>query len=516
MKFTKIPAKGNVAPAGKSVAYLQVDNWNDYSFVTMFYLYVHDERGELQDIGSVKIAFKGQDADTTTHSTFPDHFPKLSDAYFSLGQDADYYKNIRGKLSKELSDSILSGLNDLAYTGKNPKKLQSEQVFTTSLLRSVSLTAIEGQYRRVLDGAAPLSNFKFVYDRPQEEKFAGVELSFSVAAESKPSTNIHAIIGRNGSGKTTLLNGMIESIVGPEEKNSYFFDTSGIRRRPISRDYFSSLVSVAFSAFDPFSPPQEQSDPSMGTCYYYIGLKNITSDATSALKELPMLREEFCSSIAICMSQPEKRRRWLNAINALESDANFAEMHLQSLGHKFKTGQLEKTALELIRKMSSGHTIVLLTVTKLVATVEEKTLVIIDEPESHLHPPLLGAFLRALSELLFDRNGVAIIATHSPVVLQEIPKSCVWKLTRARLSMSGSRPGLQTFGENVGVLTHEAFGLEVTKSGFYTLLQAAVDEGETFDDIMYEYDEQLGFEAQATLRAMILNRDNQAVKNEKA
>ncbi len=40
--------------------------------------------------------------------------------------------------------------------------------------------------------------------------------------------------------------------------------------------------------------------------------------------------------------------------------------------------------------MSSGHAIVLLTVTKLVARVEEKTLVLIDEPESHLHPPLLS------------------------------------------------------------------------------------------------------------------------------
>ncbi len=46
--------------------------------------------------------------------------------------------------------------------------------------------------------------------------------------------------------------------------------------------------------------------------------------------------------------------------------------------------------MALIKRMSSGHAIVLLTVTKLVARVEEKTLVLIDEPESHLHPPLLS------------------------------------------------------------------------------------------------------------------------------
>jgi len=87
-------------------------------------------------------------------------------------------------------------------------------------------------------------------------------------------------------------------------------------------------------------------------------------------------------------------------------------------------------AKSLFNRMSSGHAIVLLTITKLVETVEEKTLLLIDEPESHLHPPLLSAFTRALSDLLVNRNGVAIIATHSPVVLQEVPKSCVSILRR--------------------------------------------------------------------------------------
>jgi predicted ATP-dependent endonuclease of OLD family len=72
--------------------------------------------------------------------------------------------------------------------------------------------------------------------------------------------------------------------------------------------------------------------------------------------------------------------------------------------------------------LSSGHKIVLLTMTRLVELVEQRTLVLIDEPEAHLHPPLLSSFVRALSALLKRRNAVAIIATHSPVVLQETPR----------------------------------------------------------------------------------------------
>ncbi|MDT9120903.1 AAA family ATPase, partial [Escherichia coli] len=83
-------------------------------------------------------------------------------------------------------------------------------------------------------------------------------------------------------------------------------------------------------------------------------------------------------------------------------------------------------------RMSSGHAIVLFTITRLVDVVGEKSLVLFDEPEVHLHPPLLSAFLRTLCDLLDARNGVAIIPTHSPVVLQEVPKSCMWKVLRSR------------------------------------------------------------------------------------
>ena len=166
-----------------------------------------------------------------------------------------------------------------------------------------------------------------------------------------------------------------------------------------------------------------------------------------------------------------------------------------------------KYAGQLASRMSSGHSIVLLTITRLVDTVDEKTLVLLDEPESHLHPPLLSAFTRALSDLLHDRNGVAIVATHSPVVLQEVPKSCVWKLTRIRAQGRSDRPERETFGENVGILTREVFGLEVSKSGFHDLLEQSVARGGAFDEIMQSYGGQIGTEAQAILISLIAARD---------
>lgn len=161
--------------------------------------------------------------------------------------------------------------------------------------------------------------------------------------------------------------------------------------------------------------------------------------------------------------------------------------------------------------LSSGHKLVVLTITRLVEAVEERTLVLLVEPEAHLHPPLLAAFIRALSDLLVDRNGVAIIATYSPVILQEVPRHCVWKLRRAGSRLVAERPTLETFGENVGILTREVFGLEVTETGYHQLLSRAVKQLGSYQQVLTYFGGALGAEARALVQALVATRpDNQS------
>ncbi len=501
MNIVVVPREQRVPTTGVNTAYLHVDRWNDFSFVTMFYMTVLDGNGKSHDIGQVKIGFKGQTIEKSTYKTLNNSFLTLPDGYFSVGQDVEYYKNMV-QLPESTRIVLLKGLKDIAFDSSLIDLAQDEDVFRTSLLRDVSLSVIKGQFARVLDGRNPLTDFEFKFVRPDQEKMSGIELKFSVNVGDKPTTNIHAIIGRNGVGKTTLLNGMIEAVTSKGQSVAKFYDVEGWRNDPIDTDYFSSLVSVSFSAFDPFSPPSEQPDPSKGTCYFYIGLKN----GDDSLKGLADIHEDFLQALKACLSQAPKRARWLEAIDTLESDENFAGMRLKDLAD-YSGEVLTKNARKRIKKMSSGHAVVLLTITRLVATVEEKTLVLIDEPESHLHPPLLSAFVRALSDLLLDRNGVAIIATHSPVVLQEVPRRCAWKINRSGLETKALRPSVETFGENVGILTREVFGLEVVKSGFHDLLVKSVEAGGTYESIVEDYRDQLGLEARALLKALVVNRD---------
>lgn len=510
LTFKKIEHK-SLPPSGrKLVAYLWEDNWDDHKLKTTFTLVVCDENRKEHKIGKLKLGIAGIESGWVSEH-LPETFNGVSETSFSLGQDDEYYKNIRNLLSKDLGNLILVRLNDVAYSRSCFELAMDEPVFKTSLLRSVSISVIQGQFTRILNGETPLTEFNFLYRKQQSEENAGIDLSFNVRPGSTPSSNIHVLIGRNGVGKTTLLNNIIKTIIDTTDGQTdsgevlvQYEGYSGLNNLP--RDYFSSISSVSFSAFDPFIPPQNRPDRSVGTCYFYIGLKKNEDLKTNELKDIEVLRSDFLVSLKICFGLDSKKKRWLNAITTLESDSNFADMGLTELADSMDQNQLESEAYSKIEHMSSGHMIVLLTLTSLIETVEEKTLVLIDEPESHLHPPLLSAFTRALSDLLIDRNAVAIIATHSPVVLQEVPRSCVWKLERTGNYGKSFRPENETFGENVGILTREVFGLEVSKSGFHALLAETIRSGKTFEEIMALYEDQLGFEGQAILRALIANR----------
>jgi hypothetical protein len=243
MKFIILQRNAKIPETGINTAYLMIDYWDDFSFKTMFYLSIHDEEGILHGIGNIKIGFAGQTTDKSSYSILDPEFESLPDSFFSVGQDVDYYRKI-STLTRSIRNSVLAGLRDIVHDQSKIEHNKHETVFHTSLLRSVSLSVIKGQYHRVLNGHAPLTNFEFKFVRPETSSVAGIDLSFRVEAESMPSTNIHAIIGRNGAGKTTLLNNMVESITSKGNSVAKFYDLGGFSPQPISNDYFSSLDSV--------------------------------------------------------------------------------------------------------------------------------------------------------------------------------------------------------------------------------------------------------------------------------
>lgn len=504
MLFVVLP-RGSWPPSSPGErAYLSTDNWDDYNYKTLYNLFYVGPDGERHDVGGVKIARFGMGSEKG-RPALPERFEVLPDGYFSLGQDDAYYSNLNS-LGAETRDSVLAALRDLATDRDLFERARHEDVVGVSLMRSVSASSVTGQFHRLASGGARLTDYAFSYTPPVPRDGRAATLSFAVVPESEPPTNIHVIIGRNGVGKTRLLQLMARALVSGQSDSA-----SGAFLWNDENDggHFANLVSVSFSAFDDFEPLPVRRNKATGMQHAYVGLKwQRGADGKQRPPKSPeQLSKEFVESVRICRSGA-RSSRWLRALEMLEADPIFSDANITAITEDpDDAGTAE--ALDAFRQLSSGHKIVLLTMTRLVEVVEERTLVLLDEPEAHLHPPLLSAFVRSLSDLMTNRNAVAIIATHSPVVLQEAPRSCVWKIRRSANAMAADRPDIETFGENVGVLTREVFGLEVTQSGFHRLLaEAVVDEG-LYDDVVERFGNQLGGEALAIVRALAAERRRQ-------
>uniref|UniRef100_UPI0012F652EF AAA family ATPase n=1 Tax=Rhodococcus sp. R1101 TaxID=1170698 RepID=UPI0012F652EF len=133
---------------------------------------------------------------------------------------------------------------------------------------------------------------------------------------------------------------------------------------------------------------------------------------------------------------------------------------------------------------------------------EPRSLILIDEPESHLHPSLLSALMKALSAVLEQYDSYAIIATHSPVVLQEIPRKYVRILKRFGAQTRVDEPLEETFGENIGILTASAFNLDSSQSDYHSVLEKLASTY-TLDEIEELFDGEMSVQARAYVRAII-------------
>lgn len=502
--------------------YLLNDNWDDwFEFETVYGVYYQNKY-----MGSIKIGRKGQ---TERRASLPPLFDKLPDDYFSLGLSANYYANL--KQYNERID-ILSALNDVAYNLDLFEDIRTERVTQISLLRDISSSTVRGQFHRIADGGAILTDYDFKYILPDIDFISGKnqELIFQVDANNNiPSSNIHVLIGNNGIGKTTMIKGILQALLFKDGFEEYGKIETGWG------ETFSNIVNISFSAFD--NPICKGDITNNIIPYTYIGLIYAQYDQDGKYKKFAKYNQIstlFFENYYQIISSNTKKELWNRSINILESDTTFKDLDIKKWGvqdsykfweikkaypkqskesevqykNRLKEEYYKSIVKKYFSKLSSGHKNILLTLVSLVNNVEEKTLVILDEPEEHLHPPLVSAFIRALSVLLTYRNGVAIIATHSPVIVQEVPKKCVWIIRRKGKYRLFDRPEIETFGENLGELTTEIFSYDVENSGFHALLKEVAQKTNTYEQALSSFNGELGNEAKSILRAYMYDKEN--------
>lgn len=483
-----------IIPDCKYYIVLEASYWDDFGYKTIFDITIKNNSSqETYKLGSCKIGYIFQGGiGEKAYSTIENpkikgkFLENIDNEFFSMGIDHEYYENINKIFhnNHELISHYYDSLNDVAKNRHILHKALDHDVFKKSFLRSTS-------YENIID------QFSSIIQRRKINDGMGITLKFNnrenldfyISSNTKFKNNIKVLIGSNGSGKSELLNKVVLDYINDR------VDTKEIK----------NIVLVSFSPFDKLKAYQKYlENENNRKSVRLISLKNEKN-----VLETIDLTNEFIESLGNCLFSKVKTNLLLKLIDIISSDQILYDFNFKELIKKLDLKNLNQEDLyrtdivELFNILSSGHKMVIYTLFKLVDVVDRNTLVLYDEPELYLHPPLLSAYIRAFADLMIYSNAMAIITTHSPVVLQEVPKKDIKIIKRINNIQIYEDVELNTFGERVDILTNEIFNLEVYESGYYKLLfdffQKNKNHIYSIDDgyrmFLDEFDNELGSEA---------------------
>jgi energy-coupling factor transporter ATP-binding protein EcfA2 len=179
---------------------------------------------------------------------------------------------------------------------------------------------------------------------------------------------------------------------------------------------------------------------------------------------------------------------------------------------RFLLGQLQ-TGQEVIAwsdklgrySLSSGQRSLLLLLAQLFLH-GERSLVLIDEPENHLHPQFITLLMKTLQSTLIAKESRAVIVTHSPFVIRELDKSAVQILGKDRdLIPCIYQSSLQTFGGDIGQISNYVFGDLDVKKGYEQRIERAlaINTSGTAAEVLRRFSPALGEDAELYLHRLL-------------
>ncbi len=525
---------------------LQQDNWNDYSFQTLYHLFYQPQQdnSEAIRVGPVKILRRGQTGADTIQ--LHQSFERLPANFCSVGASLDYYQRLSEVPTADRAE-IMDALRDVVARPALQREFEKEPGWGISLFRDntdidgflADATAIYANNYSTLADLSEVIEFRAAgWSSPLTMNFSSPEPLFYTGPKHSIDgysisvllpKRIIAVIGRNGSGKSTLLSRMARvAFAAPSDR--LLEQVQAVGSFEPSSIGFMRVIAISYSAFDNFAVPavydsdlrQISTDVERGGGrYVYAGLRDIVSEArddllaiestsdpqmrvplpsrerqaTSKLKSLDQLADEFVRSIDRIDSNGDGVL-FDAALEVLLADQSFAD-----IGGKTRSDLLGDDARASFMGWSTGHKIALHVLTALIAHATRRSLILFDEPETHLHPPLTAALLSAIRVVLEVKNALAVVATHSPVVLQETLAQHVRIVTRVGDHFSVEQPPMETFGENVGILTQSVFGLTSATTDFHNVLDLLVQGCDNLEQINEVFSPSLSGQALAYVMA---------------
>jgi ABC-type multidrug transport system ATPase subunit len=435
--------------------------WDDSGWRTNFGLFYYENEINKTYIGSVKIT----DSVNYNLDNFPTTFTLLEDNFFSLGQEEDYYLNLK-KIFGRNFESILYSLRDAAFFPEIQEKFENEDSFKQSLIRYDSSEQLLREIKYKIYGFDLSNLYSFKYTFKPKYSSETIEVAFDFNSKEELPSRIFAIIGKNGTGKTQLLTSLPLNIAKKEDN---FFSP----RTPL----FSKVIAISYSLFDNFEIPKKTSKFN----YIYCGLRDENKDLLTPMKQL--LRFHKTNAKIFTLKRVEEWRNILSNFIDEEIINEFIVETTNSSNKKEYTYQREKFNL-VKNKLSSGQHILLYTISEIVSNIRRDSLLLFDEPETHLHPNAISQLMNIIYELAHKFESYCIITTHSPLIIQELLSKNVFILEKDENIPYIKKIGIESFGENLTTLTEEVFGNKEINKQYKKIIKRLIDNGNKYEEVV--------------------------------
>jgi ABC-type cobalamin/Fe3+-siderophores transport system ATPase subunit len=531
------------------------DNWDDFGYKTTFSVLCRIG-GQLVDLGAIRLLIANRSTSRTAldqllESGWDGTFPTPGLDYISVPSEITFFQQLKGHLGGAVAIKIATALRDASFLVRNLDQTALNLVDTAGFSESLqrergSVAAYLNGWKILEDQAIAVQNFEF---RFQDVFRATSTLALNFASDSHLPHDVNVLIGPNGVGKSRVLHQMVNAWIKPQDEELGFAEQPNL----------SQVVVVSYSPFERFPVDMEGVKVQDKDVYRYFGFRGRSGDSTDGKPRRIRLSHEFpkanaAQSLIACLADDQKYKAitdWGRKVNTMEEvlrtafqfdfaavevemsrrvrnfysnfdeiegttsvvvdDSRYIPVASNTVNHVdagrlidacyIKSGvSFFKDGLQI--ELSSGQRLFAYIVINLLGVIRRNSLVLIDEPELFLHPTLEIQFVEMLKEILASFNSKALLATHSEVIVREVPADCVHVFQRTEEGFVVTHPPFQTFGGDIQRISSYVFGDNVVSKPFEKWLAQKFEEFGSAEALIEAIGDNLNEELLVQIKAM--------------
>ncbi|OWV86849.1 hypothetical protein ATY79_08540 [Rhizobium sp. R693] len=525
------------------------DNWNDFGRHFFAYVVAIGPDSHVMD-ANIRLMVEGfQSTAAALVAALGENdvvsIEAIGGAFVSLLPDAELYGELVSRIGFGSAISALRILGDavvlkIEETNNHLLELVGSEDFHLGVLRAQgSYAALQRGARYFRDTPPPAvedaaQSFTFSSTLPSADNEYSISFDFEEDLIFHDRTAV--LIGKNGTGKTQLLNSIVAGLTAEATDGG------------ATQNLFSPIISVSrvlvFS-----SVPQDPFPKRIGAWhridYEYFPIS--AHDSSSVDGTLAALAGCLRGNRGVYFDEEGEIGRLELIQLALKSLGLWHHLHLpitakqnDDLPHVAVVNGLsffpirrhlnEKRSLLLIqrldwsrpvvvlddhgepRRLSSGEMAMLRLAIQMTSAIEPGSLLLLDEPENHLHPNYVSQAMNLLHEVLIATKSIAIVATHSAYIVREAPRQRVHILTLEDREITIASPRMQTFGASVDTISQFVFGDTNVDHRYQRALEKwALETGREIgiDRVISDFGEDLNPESLSLIASTIRNADEE-------